>query len=237
MTRKRLKIAQVLIWVVSLAYNVPYLVLYDTMSFGEFELCYHDEENTLKLKWLSLVNMLVWFCLPLVVIAVLYYRVAKTLWATTVVSAMRLRPYPDMDHSTSIRLPSTLSSSDAYESNVDVEISMTKSTDDTRQNKSKYRLTYASSTTTVAKARKKVIRLLICVVVAFAICVFPHMVKVLDHYWNIFTISHKTMLILSPVSFIILYMNSVLNPFLYAIFSTNFRRSFADSVSRCRKYF
>jgi hypothetical protein len=95
---------------------------------------------------------------------------------------------------------------------------------------SRYRQACMSSSRRVGKARKKVIRLLISVVVTFGFCVLPHMMKVINHYWMIFHFPHSVDTILSPISFIVLYLNSVLNPFLYAIFSTNFRRSFKETL-------
>ena len=77
--------------------------------------------------------------------------------------------------------------------------------------------------------RRKIIRLLIAIVVSFAACVFPHHLKVLNHFWNIVHLSHTADVYISPISFIILYLNSVLNPILYALFSANFRKAVKES--------
>ena len=79
--------------------------------------------------------------------------------------------------------------------------------------------------------RRKVIRLLITVVIAFAVCVLPHHIKVMNHFWNIFRFSHAFAVYFSPISFIILFLNSSLNPVLYALFSKNFRQSFKESLT------
>ena len=327
MTSKRLVLVQIMTWLTSLIYNIPFLIFYDTISFSENgkEYCYSSYEHTESLKWLSLLNLIIWYAFPLLLIGFMYYQVARALWKTAVVSALRLQPYPDSDdisdHRTSTRMTNfnnsfrnTCEKNSSHSPNVSgekvdkthghsssseecqysdkalftfkgkhaftlvcgvrqggtsspneikcffpnspttefVESDMAVQFCGSQENEtisfiggrslrnssfrhSRYRQTYLSSSRRVAKARKKVIRLLISVVVTFGICVLPHMMKVLNHYWMIFNFPHSVDTILSPVSFIVLYLNSVLNPFLYAIFSTNFRRSFKETLPCFRK--
>ena len=73
-------------------------------------------------------------------------------------------------------------------------------------------------------ARRRVIRLLIAVIISFAVCVLPYHVRVI---WQTFAepqISFWQQLI-PPTTFVIYYLNSGLNPLLYAFLSANFRRS------------
>ncbi|XP_045159444.2 trissin receptor-like isoform X2 [Mercenaria mercenaria] len=313
MTTKRLVLVQIMTWFISLVYNIPFLIFYDTISFSEHgkEFCYSSFQHTEALKWLSLLNLIIWYIIPLLLIGFMYYRVARALWKTAVVSALRLQPYPDPEevstrtsnfHNDSFRNTSeknirqspnlsgdkselshgqSLSSgesqysekaiftfkgkhavtlvcgirergeispheiiclcpnsskSDRSDSDMAVQLFRTNEMDSQSYTRgssfrhSRYRQTYMSNSRRVAKARKKVIRLLISVVITFGVCVLPHMMKVLNHYWMIFHLPHSVDTILSPVSFIVLYLNSVLNPFLYAIFSTNFRRSFKETL-------
>lgn len=94
----------------------------------------------------------------------------------------------------------------------------------------RYRQTHLESSRKVAMGRKKVIRLLTAIVISFSVCVLPHHLKVLNHYWNIYTLPHSVEVYISPCSFIILYLNSALNPILYALFSNNFRKSFKETL-------
>ena len=80
--------------------------------------------------------------------------------------------------------------------------------------------------------RRKVIRLLIAVVVSFAVCVLPHHLKVINFFWHIVPLPHNVDVYFSPISFIVLYLNNCLNPILYALFSTNFRTAFSESMTR-----
>lgn len=311
MTNKRLIIVQILVWAIALLYNIPYLVFYDTISFSDQgkEFCYSAFEHMESLKWLSLANLIVWYVIPLLLIGCMYYRVGRTLWKTTVVSALRLQPYPDISasphthhshynqdsnttrycHNRSVSasgeqqqtsssddcrcseqasfrikgnnnitlvcgfhrgedtqelkcfIPSTTSSnSHSIKSDVTVRLYETNDSVSSFRNNSfrqgcRYRQTFLSSSRRVAKARKKVIRLLISVVITFGVCVLPHMMKVVNHYWMLFDLPHSADTILSPISFIVLYLNSVLNPFLYAMFSKNFRRSFKEALPCFRR--
>ena len=89
-----------------------------------------------------------------------------------------------------------------------------------------------TSSLKVNVGRRKVIRLLIAVVVSFAVCVLPHHLKVMNYFWDFVSFPHNIEVYFSPVAFIVLYLNNCLNPILYALFSTNFRRAFSESMIR-----
>lgn len=90
----------------------------------------------------------------------------------------------------------------------------------------------ANTDQSALSARRKVIRLLIAVVVSFAVCVLPYHVRVL---WQAFGRPQLTdwHLIIPPITFVFYYLNSGLNPLLYALLSNNFRSSLSD-VMCCR---
>ena len=79
-------------------------------------------------------------------------------------------------------------------------------------------------------ARRRVIRLLIAVVLAFAICVLPsHLYHLYILFGNPDISSSITIhKILPTVVYLILYSNSALNPILYAFLSDNFRKSLKE---------
>ncbi|XP_071119495.1 trissin receptor-like [Haliotis cracherodii] len=82
-------------------------------------------------------------------------------------------------------------------------------------------------------SRRRVIKLLMAVLATFAICVLPHHLRLLLHYWQVFPGPNVSLL--PPITFIMLYLNSALNPLLYWLFSDSFRRSFKDTFFCCRK--
>lgn len=82
------------------------------------------------------------------------------------------------------------------------------------------------------RSRRRVIRLLVAVVISFMVCVLPHHIRILLLFWQVPMYDWEGLL--SPVSFLILYLNSALNPILYALFSANFRKSFKEAIP-CRR--
>ena len=315
MTRRKLIAIQIIIWVIATSYSVPYLVLYDTIEFPTFnvQFCYFDVDNLSGLKGLSVANMIVWYIIPLGLIGMIYYRIGKALWTTTIVSALRLQSFSDSkkcsvlscstgSHRASpIHSGSNKSSSEAavdehrclseqqatsssekedvFKPDNTITVLNKKgtltlicafqsrpsqqefacfitgsprnnSTDEDSQISPeehkvfddqlsflspkrplvRYRQAHIESSRKVARARKKVVRLLTAIVISFSVCVLPHHLKVLNHFWNIFSLPHAIDVYMSPCSFIVLYINSALNPILYALFSKNFRKSFKETL-------
>ena len=87
--------------------------------------------------------------------------------------------------------------------------------------------------------RRKVIRLLICIIVSFAVLVMPHHIRLLWQFWfaSSMSFSFQHMLV-PPITFLFFYANSALNPFLYALLSDHFRQAFREllpSGAPCHK--
>ena len=76
--------------------------------------------------------------------------------------------------------------------------------------------------------RRKVIRLLICIITTFAVCVLPHHIRLLWQYWSRSKSISFTHMLIPPTTFVFFYANSALNPFLYALLSDHFRQAFCD---------
>ncbi|XP_054772013.2 trissin receptor-like [Lytechinus pictus] len=83
----------------------------------------------------------------------------------------------------------------------------------------------------VMAARKKVIRLLVFIVVSFALCLFPVQ---LQTFWQAFghniILNSQGGIYFLPFSQALYFFNSALNPFLYAFFSDNFRAKFKQTL-------
>lgn len=87
---------------------------------------------------------------------------------------------------------------------------------------------------TVLRARRKVIRLLVAVVLGFAVCNLPFHARKFYQYWSSrYDGTSRSAVTMTIVTTLILYMNSIINPILYAFLSDNFRKSMKD-VLLCR---
>lgn len=88
----------------------------------------------------------------------------------------------------------------------------------------------------VIRGRRKVIRMLIAVVLSFAACNLPFHARKLWQYWSpSYDALSNTASLLTPITFLIMYLNTAINPILYAFLSRNFRKSMKD-VMVCKFY-
>ncbi|KAK3602611.1 hypothetical protein CHS0354_034337, partial [Potamilus streckersoni] len=94
LTRTKLKAVQAIIWIVSAAYNTPYLFVFDTFSYNGVNFyCYPSSMEIIK--GLTLSNIIMWYLIPLVVMGFIYFRIASTLWRTTAMESIRMNRRPD----------------------------------------------------------------------------------------------------------------------------------------------
>jgi hypothetical protein len=101
-------------------------------------------------------------------------------------------------------------------------------------------LSNISSVNLLLKRRKKVIKLLVVIVLAFAIFSLPfHARKLIQHYLKSYNVASKYASMFTIFTTLFLYMNSGINPLLYAIFSKKLRNMMFDLISRiigiCRR--
>lgn len=88
---------------------------------------------------------------------------------------------------------------------------------------------HASSSQNVLRARRGVIRMLIVVVLTFALCNLPYHARKMWQYWSTDYDGGSTFSSLfTPLTFLVSYFNSGINPLLYAFMSRNFRKGMQE---------
>lgn len=91
----------------------------------------------------------------------------------------------------------------------------------------------------VMAARRKVIRLLIVMVVCFAVCLFPLQFMFVMSFFSGFNDRTISGALVTAFTYLAYFMNSALNPFLYAFLSDNFRSRMRETLhcgsSRARR--
>nr|XP_042913020.1 trissin receptor-like [Parasteatoda tepidariorum] len=225
MTLRRLRIVSVTVWLVSAAYCSPRLVMYGTVQVpsvhGEMETICILKRSFYDSKTYDLVNFIVCFIVPLLVISILYSVICLRLWRSDLVSK----------HLTFTATLTTRASAPP------VEESNNSHRDDEHYTMTVKRCsetTCRAPKNHVLKSRRKVIRLLVAIVFTFAFCHLPfHARKLWQNWSTTYDGASNTSVLLTIITTLILYMNSGLNPFLYAILSKNFRSSMID-VMLCK---
>ncbi|KDR15207.1 hypothetical protein L798_10980, partial [Zootermopsis nevadensis] len=88
---------------------------------------------------------------------------------------------------------------------------------------------HASSSQNVLRARRGVVRMLMVVVLAFALCNLPYHARKMWQYWSTDYDGGSTFSSLfTPLTFLVSYFNSGINPLLYAFMSRNFRKGMRE---------
>ncbi|CAL8070702.1 unnamed protein product [Orchesella dallaii] len=79
------------------------------------------------------------------------------------------------------------------------------------------------------KSRRGIVKMLIVVVLAFAVCHMPfHARKVWQYMSSTYQGGSAFSQVFTPLTFLVMYVNSAINPILYAFMSKKFRMSFRD---------
>ncbi|XP_076341094.1 LOW QUALITY PROTEIN: trissin receptor-like [Tachypleus tridentatus] len=195
-TLGRLRAVITIVWLVSAIYCSPRLVMYGTAELpsvsGSSVECFM-QRKFYDSEIYDVANFVFLLVIPLVIISVLYTKIAVRLWKSTVDSVEYGQV--ELRHVRDVLTPKT-----------------------------------------IIRARRKVLRLLVAIVLCFAFCNLPFHVRKLWQYWYpYFNGTTKSSVFFTISTTLLLYFNSGINPILYAFLSENFRNSMKE-VMCCRRH-
>lgn len=94
---------------------------------------------------------------------------------------------------------------------------------------------HVSASQNILKARRGVVRMLIVVVLTFALCNLPYHARKMWQYWSpSYEGDSSFSTLFTPTTFLLTYFNSGINPLLYAFLSRNFRKGMRELLL-CKK--
>ncbi|PSN37129.1 hypothetical protein C0J52_26633 [Blattella germanica] len=254
LTPTRLVLVMVVVWVASALYSAPRFIWVGTVTTnltnGMTETICITQRRKYNSKLFDIINFTVLYVAPLAVMTVLYSLIAVTLWHSsrglerhyleTTVSNGTLPPLSGKTDGT--RSGPSLRIKFEKRPMTDSQVSICRSAgSNLPRNKSSpgggqgpiadsY---HASSSQNVLRARRGVIRMLIVVVLTFALCNLPYHARKMWQYWSPDYVGGSTFSsLLTPLTFLVSYFNSGINPLLYAFMSRNFRKGMRELL-RC----
>ncbi|XP_068620815.1 trissin receptor [Battus philenor] len=217
LTSTRLRLVILGVWITSAAYSAPKFIWVETITNnlgdGHTETICIQHRMKYNSEIFDMVNFGLLYVIPLCVMTVLYTRIAVGLWQSS-------HGLQQMGHmqccNTQKQVTPTTSKCD----------SMKKSSQN-QETRNCYHLSHLSRN--VLRARRGVVRMLIVVVLTFAVCNLPFHARKMWQYWSSgYQGTSDFSALLTPLTFLITYFNSGINPLLYAFLSKNFRKGMRE---------
>ncbi|CAK1543389.1 unnamed protein product [Leptosia nina] len=209
-TTSRAKTAILIIWVLSLLFNVPEFVVlqvrrmqlrFDAPYFMQCTPTWSDESD---LKW-HVIKALFLYTFPLFLMMIAYCQIVRVLWRSDNIPG----------HTESHKLcPGSQNNWLAANRRTTPSIHTNASTEGQ------------------LRSRRKAAKMLVAVVIMFAVCYFPvHLISVLRVAYDVQQSDIMTCIAL--ISHVMCYANSAVNPLIYNFMSGKFRREFHRSYFKC----
>nr|AYA73846.1 orexin receptor-1 [Branchiostoma japonicum] len=242
-TNARARTIICLIWVVSLSIMAPLIPMYKTNRTMPAEktdlmmVCDEHWPDPIYGKIYHAAIVMVLFGVPIVLMMVSYCMIVWKLWSDQV---------PGISSSTSLRAPTRSNDSQRIKTPVsrstsdNIVLSTSSSTAAVVTASSSFHSGTGSIADKTAEntvqSRRKVARMLVAVVVVFAICYIPLMILTfLKRVYGFFELMNDRSGLYAAftVSHWLLYLNSAINPLIYNFMSEKFRSEFKASLPCC----
>ncbi|KAL4717450.1 hypothetical protein ACJJTC_000599 [Scirpophaga incertulas] len=208
-TTSRAKTAILIIWLLSLLFNIPEFVMLQVQrkmqlrfNVQYFMQCASTWSDDSDLKW-HVVKALFLYTFPLLLMMIAYCQIVRVLWRSDNIPG----------HTESHKLCTT-------SSGLTVNRRTTPS------------IHANASTEGQLRSRRKAAKMLVAVVIMFAVCYFPvHLLSVLRVAYDVQ--QSDVMTCIALISHVMCYANSAVNPLIYNFMSGKFRREFHRSYFKC----
>uniref|UniRef100_A0A1B0BLT6 G-protein coupled receptors family 1 profile domain-containing protein n=1 Tax=Glossina palpalis gambiensis TaxID=67801 RepID=A0A1B0BLT6_9MUSC len=222
LTAARLRIVILTVWITSAVYSTPKFVFsktiknVHTISGQEEEICVLDRKM-FNSKLLDMINFVLLYVIPLLVMMV-------TLDSDRpVVSACRKTSFYNHNH-----LHHYHHSHQQSEYQNSTQATNTTSRHNVHSGQRVTHISHSSSNN-VLRARRGVVRMLIIFVLTFALCNLPYHARKMWQYWShSYRGDSNFNALFTPLTFLVTYFNSGINPLLYAFLSRNFRKGMRE---------
>ncbi|XP_047516286.1 trissin receptor [Pieris napi] len=237
LTSRRLRLVILGVWITSAAYSAPKFIWVETITNdlgdGHLETICIQHRMKYNSEIFDMVNFGLLYVTPLCVMTVLYTRIAVGLWQSS--NGLRHMgqaqccasqcPRPEKPPTESYEPQRTfIGTSEAKGTPAGTVKTKKRSRQESR---SCHHLSHLSRN--VLRARRGVVRMLIVVVLTFAICNLPFHARKMWQYWSTgYQGTSDFSALLTPLTFLITYFNSGINPLLYAFLSKNFRKGMRE---------
>ncbi|MFH4981147.1 hypothetical protein AB6A40_007856 [Gnathostoma spinigerum] len=217
-TKSVLTTSTLLVWVASATMNYPYLIAAQYLKFDDFTICTRKNIVILRMNVLRVVttmNFIVWYAIPLTILLVIYITIGIIIFRSTKETSVA-RSLPKsvagrrpskklLLHQQSKKLLGSENGSMCHAETID--------------------------------GRRRVIRLVVFIVLSFALLSIPRYIYLMWSSWRDNTVPRCLQCItalIQPFTFLLMFLNSAINPLLYAFLSKRFRSAIADTFC-CRR--
>ncbi|XP_023712411.1 orexin receptor type 2-like isoform X3 [Cryptotermes secundus] len=211
-TTGRAKTAIIIIWLLALAFDVPELMVLQTQPRKELRIETHFFTQCVP-SWsdrsettFHVMKTVLLYTVPLIFMSVAYCQIVRVLWRSDNIPG----------HTETMNYYGTSTCNNALSAS--------------RRNT----LNTNANTTTEGqlRSRRKAAKMLVAVVIMFAVCYFPvHLLNILRYTMDI--PSSDAMVTIALLSHWLCYANSAVNPVIYNFMSGKFRREFKRTFLQC----